>query len=53
MDNFILTPQMRKKRQKLKLELGMLKIKEKIFGKLSEKDKERKKEIMKEFMIHY
>ena len=49
----MLPPHIKMKHQKMQLELAYLKMKEKIWGKLSEADKQRVKEIMKELSIHF
>lgn len=53
MAGFYLTPQLKARRQKMRVELGMLKMKEKLLGGLSEKDEKRRREIMLELSKHY
>lgn len=53
MSDFILTPQLRAKRRQMRLEMALLMLKKKIFGKLSEADEKRHKEIMLELSKHY
>lgn len=53
MSSFMLTPQIRAKRRKLRFEMALLMLKKKLFGSLSEADEKRRKEIMLELSKHY
>lgn len=53
MNGFILTPEMKAKRNRMRLELALLKGKEKLFGKLSENDEKRRREILMELSKRY
>lgn len=53
MPYFILTPQIKAQRRKLRFEMAMLILKKKIFGNLSDTDEKRRKEIIFELSRHY
>ena len=53
MAGFILTPQIKARIRKLRLEMAKLTLKKKIFGRLSEEDEKRRKEITLELSRHY
>ena len=53
MGAFYMTPQIREKRRKMRTQLVILNMKKKIFGKLSEADEKKYKEIMLELSKHY
>lgn len=46
-------PQQQARRQRLRLELALLHAKEKLFGKLSDRERQRKNEILRELSIKY
>lgn len=53
MNAFFLTSEMKAKRNRMRLELVILKVKEKLFGKLSENNEKRRREILMELSKHY
>ena len=53
MPNIVTPPGLRAKRQLVRLELNLLKIKEKIFGRLSAEEQKRRQELIRKLSIHF